>query len=450
MTDSARVLAVDLGATSVRVAAIDLEAAHPEVEVLHRYPHTPTSASDGSLRWDWDRIVSEVEVGLAKGLARGPVASIGVDGWGVDYGLVDEAGGLVAPPFSYRDGRTADWEAIADAIGVDHLYEVTGIQLMGINTVFQLGCHDRDELRRAARVMLLPDLMVHHLVGFVGAERSNASTTGLMNARTGNWDPGIIEGLGLEPSLFPEVLPAGTPAGSWRGVPVHLVGSHDTASAFLGMPGAGPGGIFVSTGTWVLVGIERAEADTSPAARSANFSNEAGAFGGVRFLKNVIGFWILDQCRSGWGDPPIEALFDEASLVDRSVSTFDAGDDRFLTTVDMEQEVRTAAGISDDEPRSVIVRSVLESIVDGIGRVVDQIATITGQSLNRIAVVGGGARVGLLNDLLAERTGLTVVRGSPEATALGNTLAQGVALGRFEGVADGRRWLEATGESRVA
>ena len=219
-------------------------------------------------------------------------------------------------PISYRDGRTANWEATADAIGVDHLYEVTGIQLMGINTVFQLGCHDRDELRRAARVMLLPDLMVQHLVGFVGAERSNASTTGLMDARTGNWDPGIIESLGLEPSLFPEVMPAGTRAGSWRGVPVHLVGSHDTASAFLGMPGAGPGGVFVSTGTWVLVGIERSEADTSAAARSANFSNEAGAFGGVRFLKNVIGFWILDQCRSGWGDPPIESLFDEASLVD--------------------------------------------------------------------------------------------------------------------------------------
>ena len=406
--------------------------------------------SDGSLRWDWAGIVSAVEIGLEKAMAEGPVASIGVDGWGVDYGLLDRAGELVALPFSYRDGRTAAWESTAGAIGVDHLYEVTGVQLMGINTVFQLASHDRDELRRAARVMLLPDLMVHHLVGFDGAERSNASTTGLMDARTGNWDWGIIDAVALDRSLFPELVPAGTLAGSWRGVPVHIVGSHDTASAFLGMPGAGPGSVFVSTGTWVLVGIERAEADTSTAARSANFSNEAGAFGGVRFLKNVIGFWILDQCRSGWGDPPIEALFDEASLVDKSVSKFDAGDDRFLTTSNMEQEVRTAAGIPGDAPRSVIVRSVLESIVDGIGRVVDQIATITGQNLKRIVVVGGGARVGLMNEMLAERTGLTVVRGSPEATALGNAVAQGVALGRFAGVAEGRRWLEATGESRVA
>ncbi len=450
MTGSARVLAVDLGATSIRVGAIDLEATDPQVEVLHRYQHAPVADADGSLRWDWRRIVSEVEIGLGKGLANGPVASIGVDGWGVDYGLVDADGQLVAPPYSYRDARTADWQMVADAVGVDRLYQVTGIQLMGINTIFQLALHNPGELQRSARVMLLPDLLVRHLVGFEGAERSNASTTGLMNARTGDWDSKIVEDLGLDPSLFPEVLPAGTIAGTWQGVPVHLVGSHDTASAFLGMPGAGPGTIFVSTGTWVLVGIERDEVDTSAAAREANFSNEAGAFGGVRFLKNVIGFWILDQCRSGWGDPPIETLLEEASSVREPVATFDAGDPRFLTTGDMEQEVREAAQMSHDAPRSMIVRSVLESIVDGVAGVVDQIAKITGQNQTRIAVVGGGARVVLLNQLLAERTQLTVVRGSLEATALGNAMAQGIALGRFAGVAEGRSWLETTGKTRVA
>jgi rhamnulokinase len=450
VTGSARVLAVDLGATSVRVGAVDLEAESPKVEVLHRHQHAPVADRHGSLRWDWDRIVSEVEVGLDKGLAAGPVASIGVDGWGVDYGLVDEAGDLVAPPFSYRDSRTAGWESIADAIGVHHLYQVTGIQLMGINTIFQLALHDRDEMGRAARVMLLPDLLVHHLVGFEGAERSNASTTGLMDARTGDWDSKLIEDLAIERSLFPEVLPAGTLAGSWRGIPVHLVGSHDTASAFLGMPGAGPGTVFVSSGTWVLVGIERAQVDSSPAARAANFSNEAGAFGGVRFLKNVVGLWILDQCRSSWGDPPIEALLEEASAVRHPVSTFDASDGRFLTTSDMVQEVREAAQIPGDAPRSTIIRSVLESIVDGVATVVDQIATITGENLKRIAVVGGGTQVTLMNELLAERTSLDVVRGSPEATALGNAMAQGIALGRFKDLVEGRRWLEAADETRVA
>jgi rhamnulokinase len=271
-----------------------------------------------------------------------------------------------------------------------------------------------------------------------------------MDARARAWDEGIIEHLGLARSLFPDIVDAGTRAGTWRGVPVHLVGSHDTASAFLGMPGGGPGNVFVSTGTWVLVGVERAEADTSPAAREANFSNEAGAFGGVRFLKNVIGLWILDQCRTGWGEPPIEALLEEAALVSHAVATFDAGDDRFLTATDMEQEVRDAAQISVDAPRSVIVRSVLESIVDGVARVVDQLVAITGQPMERISVVGGGSRVELLNGLLADRTGLTVVRGSPEATALANAVAQGVALGRFEGASEGRRWLDGDGRTRVA
>jgi rhamnulokinase len=363
---------------------------------------------------------------------------------------VGSGGDLVAPPFSYRDTRTADWEKTADAIGVDHLYRVTGIQLMGINTIFQLACHAPEELSAASRVMLLPDLVVHHLVGFDGAELSNASTTGIMDARTKAWDDRIIDHLGLGRSLFPDIVAAGTRAGVWRGVPVHLVGSHDTASAFLGMPGGGPGNVFVSTGTWVLVGLERPEVDTSRAAREANFSNEAGAFGGVRFLKNVVGLWILDQCRSGWGDPPIEALLEEASGVSETVARFDAGDDRFLTAADMEQEVRDAARMPDDAPRSVIVRSVLESIVDGIARVVDQLSAITGQAMERISVVGGGSRVELLNELLGERTGLSVVRGSPEATALGNAVAQGVALGRFESHADGRRWLDADGRTRVA
>jgi rhamnulokinase len=397
------------------------------------------------LRWDWPRIVTEVEEGLRKGMAAGPVASIGVDGWGVDYGLVDGVGDLVALPYSYRDRRTGGWEATAEAIGPDHLYEVTGIQLMGINTVFQLVAHDRRELHEATRLLLLPDLLIQQLGGSEATERSNASTTGLMDARTGQWASGLIDGLGLDRSLFTDVVSAGSSAGQWRGVPLHLVGSHDTASAFLGMPGGSdPGTVFVSTGTWIIVGVERPAVDTSNAAREANFSNEAGAFGGIRFLKNVVGFWILDQCRSGWGDPPIELLLEEAASVSHSVPTFDAGDDRFVTAMDMEQEVRVAADLATDAPRSVIVRTVLESIVEGIANVVDTLSALTGDAMSQIAVVGGGARVNLLHDLLRTRTGLPVVKGSPEATALGNAVAQGIAIGRFEGPSEARNWLDTT------
>ncbi len=445
MSSPARVLAVDLGATSVRVAAVDLDAPVPDVEVLHRCQHSPVAAADGSLRWDWPRIVAEVEKGLDLGLESGPVASIGVDGWGVDYGLTDQQGELVALPYSYRDLRTDGWQATADSIGADYLYEVTGVQLMGINTIFQLAAHDSEELDAAHRILLLPDLLVRQLGGSEGAERSNASTTGLMDARTGEWANKLIDTLSLDRSLFPDVVPAGRSAGRWRDIPIHLVGSHDTASAFLGMPGGStPGTVFVSTGTWVIVGIERPGVETSEAARDANFSNEAGALGGVRFLKNVVGFWILDQCRSGWGDPPIDVLLEEAASVTSSVPTFDAGDDRFVTAIDMEQEVRDAADLSPDTPRRVIVRTVLESIVDGVARVIDQLFKITGTPMSQVAVVGGGARVQLLHDLLRARTGLAVMKGSPEATALGNGIAQGIAIGRFDDLVDARLWLDGT------
>ena len=392
MSDPFRVLAVDLGATSVRVAAVDLSADEPAVEVLHRWAHAPIRVEDGSLRWDWHRIVSEVEAGLEQGLATGEVASIGVDGWGIDYGLIDGTGRLVALPFSYRDSRTEGWQSTAERIGLERLYELTGVQMMAINTIFQLAVHDPGELARASRILLLPDLLVHHLTGQVAAERSNVSTTALMDIRTGEWAADLVADLSLDPSLFPPVVAAGTAAGTWRGIPVHLVGSHDTASAFLGMPGGtSPGTVFVSAGTWVLVGMERPGPDTSSRAREANFSNEAGALGGIRFLKNVVGLWILEQCRQAWGGPPIGMLLEEAASLEGPVPTFDAGDHRFVSPADMLREVQEAADLPPGTPRSVIARSVIESIVGGIGAVVEELTEITGEDPARIR---GGRRRG--------------------------------------------------------
>ena len=444
MSGPFRVLAVDLGATSVRVAAVDMSADEPSVEILHRWEHAPIRVEDGSLRWDWPRIVSEVEAGLEQGLATGEVASIGVDGWGIDYGLIDGTGRLVDLPFSYRDSRTEGWQSTAERIGLERLYERTGVQMMAINTIFQLAVHDPGELARASRILLLPDLLVHHLTGQVAAERSNVSTTALMDIRTGEWAADLVADLSLDPSLFPPVVGAGTAAGTWRGIPVHLVGSHDTASAFLGMPGGtSPGTVFVSAGTWVLVGMERPGPDTSSRAREANFSNEAGALGGIRFLKNVVGLWILEQCRQAWGGPPIGMLLEEAASLEGPVPTFDAGDHRFVSPADMFREVQEAADLPPGTHRSVIARSVIESIVGGIGAVVEELTEITGEDPARIAVVGGGARVPLLHELLSRRTGLPVVRGSQEATALGNAIVQGLAIGAFEGLEQARQWLGA-------
>jgi rhamnulokinase len=443
-----RVLAVDLGATSVRVVAVDLGAPEPAAQVLHRWRHRPVRHQDGSLRWDWRGIVREVERGLELGLAAGPVASIGVDGWGVDYGLLDRRGALLSPPYCYRDERTEGWRTTAERIGADHLYAVTGIQLLHLNTIFQLAAHDRSELRRAARLLLLPDLVVRMLTGFEGAERSNASTTALLDAQTGAWSAELLAAVGLDPALLPPIVPAGVAAGSWRGVGVHTVGSHDTASAFVGVPGApGPGSVVVSSGTWVLVGAERPAADTSEKARDANFSNEAGALGGVRFLKNLTGFWLLEQCRAAWGDPTVEELVAAAAGAP-TARVVDPADARFLAPADMEAEIRAAAGLGTAASRAEVVRCILESIASATARVADELVAVTGTPVDELLVVGGAARIRLMNELYGRHAGVPVTVGSPEATALGNAVVQGLALGRFERLEDARRWL-ATGAERL-
>lgn len=445
MTSPTRVLAVDLGATSVRVAAVDLASERPAVEVVHRWRHSPVADDRGSLRWNWDGIVSEVERGLTKGLAAGPVASIGVDGWGVDYGYLDSAGELVDQPFAYRDSRTEGWEDVASRIGEGDLYRTTGVQIMGINTIFQLAADTPERLTSAGNFLLLPDLLVNHLTGWVGCELSNMSTTGLMDARTRDWSFDLIEAIGVPSTLFPKREFAGTRVGKWNKIPVHLVGSHDTASAFLGAPLTGPGSVVVSTGSWVIVGVERQEPETSSAARAANFSNEAGALGGIRYLKNVVGFWILEQCRAAWGHPPIEDLVAESHSVDETVPRFDALDHRFISPDDMLEEVLDASGLSPDASRAIVSRCIIESIVDGVLNVVTEIESTTGLEADNIALIGGGARIPLLAHLLEEESELDVVVGSPEAAALGNAIVQGIALGRFADMTDARRWLLPSG-----
>lgn len=424
---------------------MDLEASAPRVDVLHRWRHSPVPDSSGSLRWDWNGIIAEVETGLEMGLESGPVASIGVDGWGVDYGYIDAAGELVDQPFAYRDSRTDDWDRTAELIGQDELYRITGVQLMGINTIFQLAADTPGRLATARHVLLLPDLLVNHLTGWVGCELSNMSTTGLMDAHNRDWSHELIEAIGLPHHLFPDPERAGHRVGEWRRTPVHLVGSHDTASAFLGAPITSPGSVVVSTGSWVIVGVERDAPETSPAAMTANFSNEAGALGGIRFLKNVVGFWILEQCRAAWGNPPIEELIAQAEAVNQPVPTFDASDHRFVSPDDMLTEVLDASGLPKDASHGVISRSIIESIGEGVLAVVAEIEATANVECDNLAVIGGGARIPLLARLLERKSGLAVVVGSPEAAALGNAIVQGIALGRFADVADARRWLVPSG-----
>lgn len=422
-----RVAAVDLGATSARVAVVDFAADDPTPEIVHRHPHGPVRWKDGSLRWDWSRLMAEVEHGLELALDRGPLASIGVDTWGVDYGLLGDDGALLSPPYSYRDARTAGWEATADRLGRERLYSISGIQLMPLNTLFQLAAHDRAELEHASTLLMLPELAVHHLTGAITGERTSAGTTALVDLATGSWSTELLDDLDLDVTLFPPVSPAGTKAGTWSGVPVHLVGGHDTASAFAARPRSS--GAVVSAGTWFLVGIERDAPDVSERARAANFSNEPAVSGGVRFLKNVTGLWLLERCREAWGNVPEPA--------GTAGPAFDPDDPEIASADDMESAIKRVAGLPATARPDVVVRCIFDSIAYAVARVINELGYFAGEPIKAIDVVGGGGQIKSLMDILRDVTGLPVNVGPAEATALGNALVQARAAGRRDGPAAG-------------
>ena len=426
------VAAVDFGATSIRVCRIDLDVAEPELEIVHRYAHRPLADSTGTLRWDWERLVAEMERGLDTARAHGPLASIGVDTWAVDYGLLDGSGELVEPPVSYRDGRTAGYRDVVERIGERRLFEIAGLQLLAFNTIFQVAAHDQASLGRARHLVMLPELLAYHLTGEVTAELTSAGASGLFDLASGDWSPELAAAVGLRTDLLPDIRPPGTLVGKWRDVPVHLVGGHDTASAVLG--GGADGSAFVSAGTWLLVGRMLAHADTSEAARLARFSNEQGAAGGVRLLRNVAGWWLVEECRRAWGDPTLDELLAEAARVG-PVPAADATDERFLAPADMAAELTAAAGLGADATRAEIVRCAVESMAQSTAAVVAQLG------LENVQVFGGGARSELLLNLLAERVEGAVTVGPVEATALGNAMSQGLALGVFDSVSEARRTL---------
>ncbi len=436
-----RVAAVDMGATSVRVAVIDLDAETPEIEVVHRWLHGPETRHDGSVRWRWGELLDNVRRGLARARASGPLASIGVDGWAVDYGLLDEDGALLSDPHSYRSPRTEGWRRLAESLGVAQLYRRTGIQLMPINTIFQLAAHDREELARARRLVMLPELVAYELTGQAAGEFSNAGTTGLLDVATGAWATDLAASIGVDPQVLPTPERAGRLLGEYDGTPVHLVAAHDTACAFAASPLAATGRAFVSAGTWFLVGVERALPDISEEARLANFSNERGALGGFRFLKNVPGFWLLEQCAAQWGTNTVD-LLGVAAGAPSNAPRFDVTDERFLAPARMADVVRAAAGLTDDAPRALIARSIVESVAAAVAGVVDQLRA--NQPVEELVVVGGGAASSFVRERVAEHAAARVVAGATEATALGNALLQGIALGRFRNLDDARSWASAS------
>jgi rhamnulokinase len=441
---SVSVAAVDLGASSGRVVVGRVGPDQLSIETVARFPNGPVERADG-LHWDLPGLLEQSLAGLR---AAGPVASIGVDSWAVDYGLL-RGGELLDLPWCYRDPRSeAGVTAVHDQVTPEDLYDRTGLQFLPFNTIYQVAAEMR--LAEADRLLLVPDLMTWWLTGRAVCERTNASTTGLLDVRTGEWDPGLLALVGLDRGRLGELVDPGTVVGDHRGTAVVAVGSHDTASAVVGVPMTEPDAAYVSCGTWGLVGVERDQPVLTEASRLANFTNEGGVDGRVRFLTNVMGTWLLSETLRAWGEGDLASWLERATAYAGRVPVFDVQDPRFLPPNDEHSDM--PARIADwfrehdlplPEGRAALVRSIVASLADGFAAAVEQAATLSGRDVRHVHVVGGGAQNALLCGLLADRLGLPVLAGPVEATALGNVLVQGRANHALSGSLEALRSLVA-------
>lgn len=411
-----------------------------EMRLLHRFPNDATRR-DGHLRWNLTRIGEEVEGALA----RVPeTASIGIDTWGVDYGLLDREGRLLDEPVSYRDDRTAEVVAsVHAAVGPEELYRMTGVQFLPFNTLYQLAAEKVGPLwDRAARAVLLPDLLAYWLTGELRSEATVASTTGLVDVATGGWCRPLLDRLGIPTDLFPPLEPPGGLRGrTATGRAVVTVGSHDTASAVVAVPATTEDFAYISCGTWSIVGLELDAPVVTEQARRANFSNERGVDGRVRFLRNTGGLWFLQECLRWWGRTDLERLLEQAALLPAGGPVFDVDDPSLIPPGGMPARVASAAG----EPMDPVatVRCILDSLARGLAAALRQACALTGSRVDVLHLVGGGAHNDLLCRLVATETGLPLVAGPVEATALGNVLVQARFAGTAPDSLDGLRRLVA-------
>jgi len=467
LTDDPLYIAVDLGAGSGRVVLADLSAERFSFDELRRFSYPP-SYVDGHLRWDFPKIIDEIRIGLAacgnraNDLGR-RIFSIGVDSWGVDYGLIDSAGTLIENPVCYRDERTQGVvDLVFTKVSRDEIFQRTGVQFLQFNTLFQL--YAQSELGdgipdRASRMLMIPDLVNLFLTGTTVSEYTNATTTQMLNAACGDWDHELMGRLGLPTRLCGEVVPAGSDLSlissslarelGLEDVRVTATATHDTASAVAGTP-LEDDWAYISSGTWSLVGIERANPLINSEVAKSNFTNEGGAFGSIRLLKNVMGLWILESCRKEWAKngstANYESLLNEVASIETSAPVIFPDDPRFFNPPSMLNTISTQLseyGCIDDfsvNNAASIAKTVLDSLALRYASVIRTIESLIGRKVRGVHIVGGGSRNDYLNQATATATGLPVKAGPVEATVSGNVLVQAIAAGRFESLAEARRY----------
>ena len=459
--DDSLYIAVDLGAGSGRVFLTGVSPGELLLEEGRRFHYLP-SQSHGHLRWDLPRIFDEIKTGLRQACERArqlrrPIQSVGVDSWGVDYGLIDVEGKLLELPICYRGQRTQGvMEQVFARVSREEIFNRSGVQFLSFNTLFQLYAHAQEGIPANARkLLLIPDLINFFLTGKAVSEYTNATTTQIVDPRTGRWNCEMLNVLGLPTTLLPEVVSAGTELGVVRpevaaevgGEAIRVVApaTHDTGSAVAGAP-IEDGWGYISSGTWSLVGVERDEVLINHDVARHNFTNEGGAFGSIRFLKNVMGLWIIESCRREWEQQALavdyENLLAEVEQLGQVGPLIFPDDPRLLSPRNMLQAIAeqlSERGESMPAEPAAITKLVLDSLALRYASVLRAIECLTNRKIAGVQIVGGGSQNNYLNQATADASGLPVVAGPVEATVIGNVLVQAIAAGRFGSLAEARR-----------
>jgi rhamnulokinase len=457
---SSTYLAVDLGAESGRVVSGTLTDLGLQLEEVHRFANGGVRLGD-HLYWDVLRLWSEIKVGLrqAGSLAGDRVRSIGLDTWGVDFGLLDGNDNLIGNPYHYRDSRTDGMmEQVFEVVSRDAVYASTGIQLMQLNSLYQLFAMtqaDDPALSTARRFLNMPDLFNFFLTGEKANEFTIATTTQCYNPVKRNWAFDLMAVLDIPTHIFGEIMPPGTVLGQLRpaiadelglsGVSVVAGAGHDTASAVAAVPASGQDYIYLSSGTWSLMGVELDQPMINAESLAANMTNEGGVGNKIRFLKNIVGLWMLQECRQQWARRGLDYDYNQLTKMASEAPAFgplvNPDDERFLAPDDMVAAIQSYCQETNQTAPSqegAIARCVLESLAMEYRWVAEQLDRLIKKEHSTIHIIGGGSQNQLLNQLTANTTGKTVVAGPVEATAIGNVLVQAFAVGEINSLAEGR------------
>lgn len=465
-------LAIDIGASSGRHILGTVKDGQICLEEIYRFDNGQVRRN-GHDCWDVEKLVESVKAGIDEAISKYEIESIGIDTWGVDFVLLDDKGEMCSDAVAYRDDRTknADIEIEAQILPFVDLYSRTGIQKASYNTIYQLWALKKespDQLEKASHFLMMPEYLNYRLTGNIVHEYTDSSTTALLDAVKKDWDFDLIEKLGLPKRIFGKLEMPGAVVGEYKGVKVVLPAMHDTASAYLAVPARDDKAVYLSSGTWSLLGVENTSPITTSESCEANFTNEGGAWGRYRYLKNIMGLWMIQSIRrelnqveyveGKGGDAKKEALlkisdyepgrkysFAELEMMARGAAeynvTIDVNEQRFMNPESMIGEVLAAAAAEGEAPSTIgeLMQCVYNSLAECYAAAISTLSFITGKTYTSINIVGGGSKDKYLNALTAEATGLEVFAGPTEGTAIGNLIVQMIAGGEFSNLEEARK-----------